>query len=879
MGKASYDFKKVESRWQAYWKETGLFRCPDRSEQPKFYCLVMFPYPSGTLHVGHGRNYIIGDVVARYMKMRGYNVLHPMGWDAFGLPAENAAIKRGIHPRVSVGQSIATMKRQINSLGICYDWDREINTSEPHYYRWTQWVFLKLYERGLAYRKDAPVNWCPACRTALANEEVVDGRCERCDHEVTLRELPQWFFRITEYAQSLLDDLNLLDEWPGRVRTMQANWIGRSEGALVNFKVAHTGEPMPCFTTRPDTLWGVTFMSLAPEYPTIPDLVRGTEHEKEVLDFVERARRQSAIERSAAALEKEGVFTGRYVVNPVNGEEVPLWVANYALMEYGTGAVMAVPAHDQRDFEFARKYGIPVKVVIQPEGQELSAESMSQAFEEEGVMVNSGPFDGTLSREGIRRVTEYLEQNGMGRSEVNYRLRDWLISRQRYWGAPIPVVHCKACGTVPVPEDQLPVRLPDEVDFTPRGQSPLAFVEEFVNTTCPACGGPAKRETDTIAQWLCSCWYFLRYVSPHRDDVPFDREMADYWLPVDQYIGGVEHAVLHLLYSRFIVKVLHEAGYVGFREPFRRLFTQGMICKYSYVCNRCGRIVTDAPSVSEPCRCDVGVDIKTRLERRLEVTARLEKMSKSKGNVVSFHDVIGQYGTDTLRCYTLAMGPPEKDAEWQEGGIVGYFRFLNRLWDAVAALREGLKSAPQESIESDRLDEPSRKLYRLTHATIKKVTDDIEQSWHFNTAIASVMELFNELSRTALPGRAPVAPEQTPLVDLGVARFAVESIVLLLAPFVPHICEELWAQLGNAPSIFHRRWPAYDAEAAKAEEVEMPVQVNGRVRARIVVPRDEREDIVRENALALDAVRKYTQNKEIKQVVVVPNKIVNVVVG
>jgi len=876
MAEAKYDPKQIETRWQRYWEQKGLFRCADRSERPKFYCLVMFPYPSGTLHVGHGRNYIIGDVVARYKLMRGFQVLHPMGWDAFGLPAENAAIKSGVRPKDFVRKNIDAMKKQINALGIGYDWDREINTSAPEYYRWTQWVFLKLYERGLAYRTRAPVNWCPGCQTALANEEVVDGCCERCGGQAALKELPQWFFKITDYAQQLLDDLTLLDEWPERVRTMQANWIGRSEGAVVNFTMAHTGEPVPCFTTRPDTLWGVTFMSLAPEYPAIPDLVKGTPHEREVLDFVDRAKRQSAIERSAEAVEKEGVFTGRYVVNPVNAEKVPLWVANYALMEYGTGAVMAVPAHDQRDFEFARKYDLPVKVVIHPEGEELSPDSMEQAFEDEGVMANSGPFDGTPSGEGIQRVITHLEGNGMGRREVNYRLRDWLISRQRYWGAPIPIVHCENCGTVPVPEDQLPVMLPEVVDFAPKGKSPLASVDEFARTTCPRCGGAAQRETDTIAQWLCSCWYFLRYVSPHRNDVPFDRELVEYWLPVDQYIGGVEHAVLHLLYSRFIVKVLHDAGYVGFREPFRALFTQGMICKNSYVCNRCGKIVTDNPGVTEPCTCSLGVDLKTRLADEIEVTARLEKMSKSKGNVVSFDEVIEQFGTDTLRCYTLAIGPPEKDAEWQEGGIVGYWRFLNRLWRAVCDHRSELQHVPRCPIDPERLGPHARRIHRITHATIKKVTQDIEGEWHFNTAIASVMELFNELSRMDLPEGTATESEER-LQDITVYRFALESVVLLLAPFVPHICEELWMQLGHKPSIFQQSWPESDEEAAKAETVQLPVQVNGKLRARIMVPRDEAEKSVRERVLALDAVQRYANERGIARIIVVPNKIVNVV--
>jgi len=867
-----------EQKWRRYWQETGLVRCDSRSAREKFYCLVMFPYPSGALHVGHGRNYVLGDVVARYKMMQGYNVLHPMGWDAFGLPAENAAIKSNTPPSKSVASNIAVMKRQIDSLGIGYDWSREINTSEPDYYKWTQWVFLQLFHRGLAYRKDAPVNWCPSCQTALANEEVVNGLCERCDAEVTQKDLPQWFFKITDYAQRLLDDLDLLDAWPERVRRMQANWIGRSEGAMVHFKVAHTGEPMPCFTTRPDTLWGVTFMSLAPEHPAIPDLVAGTECEEEVLDFCAECREQAEVARSSDTVEKAGVFTGRYVVNPVNGEQVPLWVANYALMEYGTGAVMAVPAHDQRDLEFAWKYGLDVKVVIQPPEGGLDAETMEEAYVGPGTMVNSGPFDGTPMPDEMHKVVQFLEDNDMGEADVNYRLRDWLISRQRYWGAPIPVVHCSKCGVVPVPEADLPVVLPDEVDFTPRGKSPLAFVDEFVQTSCPRCGGPAERETDTIAQWLCSCWYFLRYISPQEDDRPFDRDLVDRWLPVDLYIGGVEHAVLHLLYSRFIVKVLHDAGHIGFIEPFASLFTQGMICKKSYICLRCGKVVTDNPSVREPCACDLGVDLKTRLEQEMEVVSRLDKMSKSKGNVVTFDEVIQQYGADTLRLYTLAIGPPEKDAEWQDSGIVGYHRFLRRLWDAVVSHQQDFGRVPQRAFSEESIDGQWSRVHRLVHATIKKVTQDIEGSWHFNTAIAAVITLLNEVQK--LPLRETYTGEESDdeVTGFNVFRHAVTNMVQLMAPFVPHVCEELWVRLGHEPSVFHNGWPTYDAELAKAEEVELPIQVNGKVRDRVVVARDESEDAIREKVMALENVRRYIEGKDIKKLIVVPNRIVTIVV-
>ncbi|MHC4591095.1 MAG: leucine--tRNA ligase [Planctomycetota bacterium] len=878
MANERYEPAKIEQHWRDYWEGIKLFHCDLESKLPKSYCLTMFPYPSGALHVGHGRNYILGDVVARYRTMQGLNVLHPMGWDAFGLPAENAAIKTNMHPRKSVAHNVPVMKGQLEALGIGYDWDREINTSAPEYYKWTQWVFLQLYHRGLAYRRDAPVNWCPHCQTGLANEEVVNGLCERCDTVVTEKDLPQWFFKITDYSQRLLDDLELLGAWPERVRLMQANWIGRSEGALVYFQVAHTGELMPCFTTRPDTLWGVTFMSLAPEHPSVPDLVAGTEYEDDVLDFAAEAREQPEVARSSEVVEKEGVFTGRYVINPVNGEQVPLWVANYALMEYGTGAVMAVPAHDQRDFEFARQYDLPVRVVIQPEDEKLSAETMTEAYEGPGVMANSGQFDGTVVPEGIHQVVQYLEQNDMGEADVNYRLRDWLVSRQRYWGAPIPIVHCPECGAVPVPEEDLPVLLPDVVDFAPRGKSPLAFVDDFVKTSCPACGADAERETDTITQWLCSCWYFLRYISPDDDEQPFNRKDVDKWLPVDLYIGGIEHAVLHLLYSRFIVKVLYDAGHIGFVEPFSALFTQGMICKESYICQRCFKIVTDDPNVREPCRCRIGANLRERIEQGMEVTPSLDKMSKSKGNVVTFDEVIRKYGADTLRLYTLAIGPPERDAEWQDAGAIGYHRFLNRLWDLTVCHEDGFKSIPLQLPDEEQLSSDWRRVYRLVHATVKKVTGDIEGSWHFNTAIASSISLLNQVQKLPLRGSYVGTETDAEKREFNVFRFALERMVQLLAPFVPHICEELWVRLGNPPSVFQQGWPEYDEEAAKAEEVELPVQVNGRVRDRLVVPRDEDEEAIRQQALALENVRRHTEGKAITQVVVVPNRIVSIVV-
>ena len=861
----AYDPKRIEAKWQAWWDAHGTFQTDGQAPRAeKFYCLTMFPYPSGMLHVGHGRNYIIGDVVTRYKMMRGCEVLSPMGWDAFGLPAENAAIKNKKLPATWVRENIAYMKGQFRRWGVGYDWRREVNTSAPDYYKWTQWIFLVLYERGLAYRKHAPVNWCPSCQTGLANEEVVDGRCERCGAVATLKDLPQWFFRITEYAQRLLEDLALLDKWPETVRTMQANWIGRSEGARVEFRLEDPGAPgLPIFTTRPDTLWGVTFMSLAPEHPLIAKLVKGTPREKEVLAFSERARRQGTVARSDAAVEKEGVWTGAYCVNPVNGERVPLWVANYALMEYGTGAVMAVPAHDQRDFEFAKKYGLPIRVVIQPSepaaglsgvaqrakseaaghspgtGTTLRAEDLTEAYVEAGVMADSGDLSGTPTPDGIPEVIRYLEKKGMGAGTVNYRIRDWLISRQRYWGAPIPIIYCAKCGEVPAPVGALPVELPDEteVEFPPRGESPLAKVKEWVETQCPKCGGAARRETDTLAQWLCSCWYFLRYTMTDAERQatgnakPFDRAAVDYWMPVDQYIGGVEHAVLHLLYTRFICKVLYDAGHVGFREPFAALFTQGMICKQS------------------------------------PRTGKLEKMSKSKGNVVSPDAVINEYGADTQRLYTLFVGPPQKDAEWQDDAVVGAKRFLDRVWRQAGEYPAAIAGAEPYAGDGRDLTPEARAVWRKTHQTIRKVTEDIEHSWQFNTAIAAVMELSNAVAA------AGEALERAPAV----ARLALEAMVRLLHPLVPHVTEELWQALGHEPSILAAGWPEYNESACAEDVLEIPIQVNGKLRARITVPAGASEEAVREAALGSERVKEVLGGATIRKVIVVSGRLVNIV--
>ncbi|NQV04448.1 MAG: leucine--tRNA ligase, partial [Candidatus Omnitrophica bacterium] len=744
MVQEAYPFKQIEKKWQKRWEKKALFKMRPDSPKDKCYCLMMFPYPSSALHVGHGRNYIIGDVVARYKIMQKFNVLAPMGWDAFGLPAENAAIKSGIHPKESTLNNIKTMKKQLKAWGVGYDWDREITSCMPEYYKWTQWIFLELYKKGLAYKKKATVNWCPSCKTVLANEQVVDGGCERCSSEVELRSLKQWFFKITDYAQRLLDDLGLLKDWPERVKTMQKNWIGKSQGVEIDFKVVDSDITLRCFTTRVDTIFGATYMVLAAEHPLVEDLIKDSKNKSDIKRFIDGVRKESVIERVSADVEKNGVSTGKYVINPVNNKKIPLWIANYVLMEYGTGAVMAVPAHDERDFEFAKKYKLPIDVVIDNPKHSLNPDNMKEAYTEEGVMVNSGEFDGLASTEAIEKISDYMEKKGIGRRKIHYKLRDWLISRQRYWGAPIPIVYCDKCGVQPVKESDLPVLLPEKIKFKPHGESPLKDAKGFVTTKCPGCNKSARREIDTMDTFVDSSWYFLRYLSPKDETQPFDKELVDKWLPVDQYIGGVEHAILHLMYSRFIVKVLYDMGHVGFKEPFGRLFTQGMIVKDG------------------------------------------AKMSKSKGNVVSPDKLINKYGADTVRLYTLFIGPPEKDAEWNDRGVEGAWRFLNRVWRLV----------DQASRNSDAGD-ADVSLRRKRHSTIKKVTGDMEGAFHFNTALSAIMELVNEIYSSTSK-------------DL---KEAISTVVILLAPFVPHISEEMWEKLGNKKSVFQADWPLYDEAA------------------------------------------------------------------
>ncbi len=818
-----YDFSRIERKWRRRWEEDGLYHSDESAELPKKYILVMFPYPSGPAHMGHVANYNLGDVLARYYGRRGWNVLHPMGWDGFGLPAENAAIKSGVHPAIYTRNNIALLRDGLQGLGYSYDWSRELATCDVDYYRWTQWLFLRFFEKGLAYKTMAKVNWCPGCMTVLANEQVVNGRCERCDSVVVQKQLSQWFLRITDYAERLLEDTEKLTGWPQRVLAMQRNWIGKSEGCEVRFTLKETGETIPIFTTRPDTLWGVTFFLLAPEHPLVEELTRGTPHEKAVAEFRAKVQGETEIERTAAETEKEGVFLGAHVINPVNGEEVPVWSANFVLMEYGTGAVMAVPAHDQRDFEFAHKYDLPMRVVIEPPEGPLDPATMEAAYEDDGIMIESAEFSGTDSYEGKTRVVpDWLEQRGLGRRRINYRLRDWLISRQRYWGVPIPVIYCDSCGAVPVPEEDLPVVLPEDVEFRAEGPSPLERAEDFKRARCPRCGEWGVRETDTMDTFVDSSWYYLRYADPHYDAGPVNPEAVRYWLPVDQYIGGIEHAILHLLYSRFFTKVLCDLGIIDFDEPFLNLLTQGMVTKDG------------------------------------------AKMSKSKGNVVTLDDEIRKYGADSLRLFILFAAPPEMDKEWSDTGLEGSYRFLNRVWRLV--------------LRCTHLDEPSlrapqvdslRELLFQTHRTIKKVTEDIER-FAFNTAIASLMEFTNSLYRILDADPAAIRAPQ--------GRAAVRSLALLLAPFAPFISEELWSELGEPYSVHKAPWPEYDPELAKAETITLVVQVNGKVRDRIKVEAGVSEDVMRDLALASPRVIPFTQGRDVVKTIVVPGKLVNIVV-
>src|SRR5579884_1331529 len=835
-----YNPQEIEGKWQKIWDEKRVYEVSEDLDKKEYYVLEMFPYPSGRIHMGHVRNYTIGDVVARHKRARGFNVLHPIGWDAFGLPAENAAIERGIHPAKWTYQNIIQMKGQFKRLGFSYDWTREIATCDPSYYKWEQMVFTRMFERGLAYKKASVVNWCPSCETVLANEQVEDGRCWRCKSEVVQKEMEGWFFKVTEYAEELLEWCERLKGgWPERVLTMQKNWIGKSTGAEIDFPLENPvdGETkVRIFTTRPDTVFGVTFMGLAPEHPLSERLVRGKPREEEAIDFIHRIRRQTSIERVSEETKKEGIFTGAYCINPFTGGRVPIYIANFVLMEYGTGVIMCVPAHDQRDFEFAKEYELPIEVVIQPVGAihelPLHSEDMKGAYEEPGIMVNSGEFSGLSSEVGKERVIEYIESKRFGRRQVNYRLRDWGISRQRYWGTPIPIIYCGKCGVVPVPESDLPVLLPTNVKFTGRGPSPLSEVAEFVNVRCPKCQGPARRETDTMDTFVDSSWYFYRYTDPKIATAPVNRSEVQYWFPVDQYIGGIEHAILHLIYMRFFTKVMQDIGLVDFPEPVARLFPQGMVIKDG------------------------------------------AKMSKSKGNVVDPTQMCARYGADTVRLYILFAAPAEKDLDWSDAGIEGASRLLNRVYRLVqrhAARLRAIKSRATDSAGFVSLNPAERRLLRKTHQTLRHITEDIEGRWHFNTDVAMAMELVNELA------------DSEPAIEAGeirpeVHKESLEYLVLMLSLFTPHLADELWEALGHSEPTLRVRWPQYNPELAAEEEIELPVQVNGKLRARIKVVVGLGEEEIRNLALRDERVAAYLDGKQVVRVIVVPQKLISIVV-
>jgi len=798
----SYPFKEIEEKWQEVWQKEKISCVLPDPDRKKFYLLEMFPYPSGKIHMGHVRNYTIGDVAARYKMMQGYNVLHPMGFDAFGQPAENAAIKNKTKPDIWTHKCVEWMRIELKKMGFSYDWDREISTCDSDYYKWNQWIFLKMFEQGLAYRKEAFVNWCPSCETTLANEEVVDGGCWRCYTKVEQKDLEQWFLKITGYKERLLEDLKQLKDWPERVLSMQTNWIGKSEGVQIYFRLKDNDGIIPVFTTRVDTIFGAIYIVLAPEHPSVLEIIKGNPEEKEVLKFINKVAKESKIVRTASDVKKQGVFTGSFAVNPVNNEEVPIWIADYVLMEYGTGAIMAVPAHDQRDFLFAKGHNLPLRIVIRkPENSRTQEpQELNEAYEGDGIQINSGQFDGFANQEAKIKIAEWMEKTGIGKIQTHWRLRDWLISRQRYWGTPIPIIYCQKCGIVPVPYEDLPVELPKEAPFTGKGGNPLNKVKEFVEVCCPKCKGPARRETDTMATFFDSSWYFLRFCSPKFDNGPFDRQEAGYWMPVDQYIGGIEHAILHLLYSRFFTKFFKDLKIVDFDEPFQKLLTQGMVLKNG------------------------------------------EVMSKSRGNIVDPDSIIKKYGADTLRLFILFAAPPETELEWDDRGIEGAFKFLNRVW----RIQENLKEKSNPSLD------------RILHKTIKKVTEDIE-SFKFNTAIAALMELVNAVYQS------------------GADKKVFLNLVIMLSPFVPHFSEELWQRLGNKESIFIQEWPEYDPGILIEKNIVIVIQVNGKVRSKIEVPADISEDKLKKLVLTDEKLKPWIQNKPVKKFIIVPKKLVNIV--
>jgi leucyl-tRNA synthetase len=812
---AKYDFKDVESKWQKKWEESGIYRAKFTEDRKKFYVLEMFPYTSAQIHMGHVRNYTIGDVVSRFLTLKGFNTLHPIGYDAFGMPAENAAIKQKTHPKEWTYKNISTISRQLKQLGISYCWERELATCDPEYYRWNQYFFLKLYKEGLIYKKLSPANWCPSCRTVLANEQVIDGRCWRCGTPVEQKELSQWFIKITAYAEKLLD-FSGIRKWPERVITMQKNWIGKSYGCEVQFKISALDKDLKVFTTRPDTLFGATYVVISPRHPFVQDILSKSPSKEEILNFLKRFRNQNVTVESTVKMEKEGVYTGLNAVNPVNNEEIPVWLGNYVLMEYGTGAIMAVPAHDQRDFEFANRYHLPVKTVIKAPEWEKIPDRLEQSYEGEGIMVNSGIFDGMDNTRGIESITEYLEKNGKGKKTTNYSLRDWCISRQRYWGTPIPIIYCKKCGIVPVPEKDLPVKLPDNVEITGMGESPLKNTPEFLHCKCPVCGGEAVRETDTMDTFMDSSWYFLRYASGDNRERPFSKEEVNYWMPVDQYIGGIEHAILHLLYSRFFVKVLNDMGYLNFKEPFENLLCQGMVIKDGF------------------------------------------KMSKSKGNVVDPEYVIKKYGVDTLRLFILFAAPPELDLEWSEKGIEGTWRFINRIWilnSNISGYKDTGKNVGDITAE------------KLINRMIKGVTEDIEKDFHFNTAIAKMMEFTSDIHKIIEKRECSKAK----LMDVW------HRFIKIMAPFIPHISEELWEMTGNKKSVFSESWPEIKKEYLVEKEASVAVQIDGKVRGRITVVAGSPESEVLERVINDPGISKWLKDKKINKQIYVQDRILNLV--
>lgn len=827
MVKEQYFPQQIEKKWQKIWEEKNINATPDVSDKPKYYALSMFPYPSGRLHMGHVRNYTITDVIARYYRMNNYNVLHPIGWDSFGLPAENAAIKANSHPAIWTNKNIDYMRDQLKTLGLFYDWSREISTSTPEYYRWTQWLFLQLYKAGLAYKKEAAVNWCHKCATVLANEQVIDGKCWRCDDVVEKKYLSQWFLKITDYAEELLQSIDDLKGWPESVKIMQKNWIGKSKGAILKFKVAEVdGLEIPVYTTRPDTVYGITYMVVAPEYKDI-DKLTTPENKKAVEEYQSYARKASEIERLSTERTKTGVPLGTHVINPFTGDKVPLWTSDYVLIEYGTGAVMAVPAHDERDFAFAKKFNLPIKKVI--ENPSNPSEELTEAYIDPGVLVNSQSFNGLENTKAKEEIIKYAEEKGFGKAKTQYRLRDWLISRQRYWGAPIPVVYCEHCGIQPVDEKDLPVLLPTDIDITVQGKSPIVTSPTFMKTTCPKCGGPATRETDTMDTFICSSWYYLRYVDPHNTEMPFSKDKVNYWLPVNQYVGGIEHAILHLLYSRFFTKALRDRGLLNFDEPFTNLLTQGMVLKDG------------------------------------------SKMSKSKGNTVDPDEIFKNYGADTARLFILSDSPPQRDLDWSDSGVDGCYKFLNRVWRLIYALKD-VVSLDYKLPALEDMSEESENLLRETHIAIKKVSQDISHEFQFNTAISKIREFVNILYEYTNSKK-----EYTD-ADKAVLSFAMESLIKLMSPIVPHITEEAWCDLGGKDSVHLSEWPKYDEKLAVTKSITVVIQVNGKLRDKLEVEPDLDKSILEKLALENDKAKAFMEGKQVVKVIVVPNRLVNIVV-